>query len=425
MSAPKPAAARRGLIGSVPFYYGWLVLGAAMLTTVATLPGQTVGVAVFLDGIITDLGTNRSTVTSLYTAATLTGSLALPFVGRFLDRRGARVGVGVIGLGFAAACLLMAGVNSLVLLALGFLGLRALGQGSLGLVSQYTINQWFVRRRGLAAGVAAVGFSLGITVVPAWFAGLEASFGWRGAYAVIAGVVAAVALIAGVGIFRSQPEQYGLTPDGGRAPVDPTPEPSVGAAVARRSGAFWLFSLGSAIAAALATGLLFHHFSIVGAAGLARSDAAAFFLPYGIASAATTLLTGPFVDRFPHRLALIAGQGLLAAALWLAPVAGSPTSLLGYGVLLGGMQGIVVTVSMTVYAHLYGRRHLGEIRGTAFTVSIAASALGPLPFAIGYDLTGGYLGVIRGSALLPVALIVWALAIGRSRTEPGHFGAPG
>ena len=52
-----------------------------------------------------------------------------------------------------------------------------------------------------------------------------------------------------------------------------------------------------------------------------------------ITSAATTLLTGPFVDRFPHRIALIVSQGLLAVALWFGPVVSSPGSLAIYGAL--------------------------------------------------------------------------------------------
>ena len=42
------------------------------------------------------------------------------------------------------------------MLFIGFLVLRMLGQGSLSLVSTNVINQWWVRRRGMAMGIAGM-----------------------------------------------------------------------------------------------------------------------------------------------------------------------------------------------------------------------------------------------------------------------------
>lgn len=426
-----------GLVARTPFFYGWLVVGATMLTTMATLPGQTVGVSVFLDGIIDDLGASRSLVSSLYTGATLAGAMVLPIVGRFIDRRGPRLGVAVIGAGLTAACLLMSFVGSVVMLAVAFFGLRSMGQGSLGLVSQHAANLWFVRRRGLALGISVLGFSLGIALVGRLFTAMSDQFGWQVSYRILAVAVLVVVGVAGVGVFRDRPEQYGLAPDGGparrpargRAAVSRRTEPEIPAAIARRSGLFWLFTLGTAVPSALGTGLQFHHFSILAEGGLSRSDAALFFAPFGVTAAASTLVAGWLVDRFPHRYVLAAGEAMLAAALWFAPVLTGPGAVYLYGSAIGAMFGITGNVAATVYAHHFGRRHLGEIKGLASTFTIGASALGPLPFALAFDLTGSYLPVLRISALLPVAIIVWALLTRVSRddarvSQPGPAANP-
>lgn len=399
-----------------PFFYGWLVLAATTLTTMATLPGQTVGISVFLDGIIDDMDTTRSVVASLYTGATLAGSLVLPRVGRFLDHRGPRLGVAVIGAGLTIACLWMSVAGSLFMLAIAFFGLRSMGQGSLGLVSQYTANQWFVRRRGLALGISVVGFSIGIAVVGSVFTALSDSFGWRGSYRILAVAVAVIVGLAGVGIFRDRPERYGLEPDGGFPDVGPerTPEPSVHPTVARRTAVFWLFTLGTAATSALGTGLQFHHFSIMGEAGLSRAEAALFFLPFGLASGVATLTSGWLVDRYPHRYVMAVSQGLLALVLWFGPVLSGSSQLIAYGMAVGGMAGIAGNVAATVYAHHFGRLHLGEIKGLASTVTIAASALGPLPFALGFDLTGSYVDVLRTAAIIPIVIMAWAVLIPQS-----------
>lgn len=395
-----------------PFFYGWLVVGAAMLTQTATLPGQTVGVSVFLDGIIDDLGTTRSVVSTLYTVATLTGALVLARVGRMLDHRGSRVGVIIIGLLFAGACLLMGAVNSVVMLGIGFLAIRMLGQGSLGLVGPFAVNQWFVRRRGRAIGIMSVGFSLAIAVVAPWFTALDDRFGWRGGYRVLAIGVVAVTLLAAV-VFRHQPERYGLRPDGRVPPADGdgAHEPSVLPAVARRTSVFWLFAIGIMTTSALGTGLQFHHFSIMAESGTSRLAAATVFVPLGLVAAFTTLATGPVVDRIPHRYALAFAEVLLASALIAAPSLSGTAALLAYGATLGMMMGIVATVSGSVYAHHFGRAHLGEIKGTATIMSIGGSALGPMPFALGFDLAGSYGPALRIAALFPIGVAIAALVI--------------
>ena len=109
-----------------------MILAVAGLGMIMTTPGQTVGVSVFLDRIIVDLGVSRTLVSSLYLIGTLTGSVALPWVGRFIDRRGPRLAVVLIAASFALACVFMGQVRNVAMLAIGFVLIRGLGQGSPG-----------------------------------------------------------------------------------------------------------------------------------------------------------------------------------------------------------------------------------------------------------------------------------------------------
>jgi len=43
-----------------------------------------------------------------------------------------------------------------------------------------------------------------------------------------------------------------------------------------------------------------------------------------------------------------------------------------------------------IWPNYFGRKHLGSIRGAATVFMVIGSALGPLPFGISYDQTGGY-----------------------------------
>ena len=117
-----------------------------------TSPGQTYVVSIFIEDFIADLGISRSLISTLYTLGTLIGSFALPIVGYQIDRRGARLMVGVITALFGLACVYMGYVQNAVMLGFGFIALRMLGQGSLGMVCTNVINQWWARRRGPSDG---------------------------------------------------------------------------------------------------------------------------------------------------------------------------------------------------------------------------------------------------------------------------------
>lgn len=428
--APRPDGAGPGplrsrLIERSPVFYGWVVLAVATLGLIMTTPGQTVGVSVFLDPIIDDLGAERQTVSLLYTIGTLAGATALPFVGRALDRHGPRIVVTLVAAGLALACLFMAVVRDLFMLAIGFVLIRGLGQGSLSLVSLHTINVWFVRRRGLAIGLSGIGMAVAVAFFPLLIEWLVTRAGWRTGYALLGALVALTILPLGALFFRQQPERYGVAPDS-RSPQPVTEqrathEVAIPAAEARRTYAFWFVALSVAVISALGTGLVFHHFDLMLARGLGRLAAAQVFVPLALTSAATNLTAGLVLDRIAPRFVLAAMLAAQSAALVAATAVG-PATLPVYGVLIGMSQGMMGAVSGTVYAAFFGRRAIGGIRGTAQTLSVAGAAAGPALLAFGEGAAGSYVPVLLAAATLPAVMAVAALFL--RRPQPPHRHEP-
>ena len=404
--AAGPAPLRSRVIERTPFFYGWVVLAAGTFGMMMTTPGQTLGVSVFLDRIIADLGVSRSLVSLLYTVGTVTGSFLLPFVGRFIDRRGPRMAVVLIAGFFALACGYMGLVGNLAMLLIGFVLIRGLGQGSLSLVSQHVVNLWFVRRRGLAVGLTGLGMAAATAFFPMIIQGLIGAYGWRHAYALLGLLVALTILPVGALLFRSRPEAYGMTPDGGRlgAPrAAPVAEASYTLAEARRTRTFWIFVAGNTLVSALTTGLVFHHFSIMAADGLSRGLAAQVFVPFGAMTAASNVLAGALMDRMPPRF-LLAGMLLAQAGTLVLAALLTPGMVLLYGAVLGATMGIKGGVQGAVYAYYFGRTHLGAVKGTASTIGVAGTAVGPLLFALTEAASGSYVPVLLGSAVAAVLL---------------------
>ena len=50
----------------------------------------------------------------------------------------------------------------------------------------------------------------------------------------------------------------------------------------------------------------------------------------------------------------------------------------------------ILTINTVIWPNYYGRSHLGSIRGVATSGMMLSTALGPLPFALLYDLSGTY-----------------------------------
>ena len=416
------------LVQRTPFFYGWVVLAAGTLGIIMTSPGQTYAVSIFTEHFITDLGLSRSLVSTLYAAGTLIGSFALPLVGRLIDRRGSRFMVVVIAALFGLACIFMGLVQGALMLAIGFVSIRMLGQGSLGLVSQNVINQWWQQRRGTVMGLSGVISSLlGLSAFPALINWLIPQVGWRVSYGLLGGLLLLVMVPVGYFFFREQPEAYGLQPDGRSrpSPTDANQFPDhIPAEInwtlpeAMRTSAFWLVGLSAAVVALISTGLFFHMVSLFRDNGLPPTMAAAVYTPVAIATAAATLGSGFLVDRLPLRGVLAASLLLTAVATGMAQfLASTPLALL-YGALLGAGTGLVRTIMAVAWAHYFGRAHLGSISGVGSTILIVGAAIGPIPFALARDGLGSYAPAINGLTLLAL-LLAGASLLMRPPVHPG------
>ena len=97
----------------------------------------------------------------------------------------------------------------------------------------------------------------------------------------------------------------------------------------------------------------------------------------------------------------------LMATLALGVLINSLYVALVYIVIMGISSGSFMIVHSTIWAYYYGRHGLGRVQGPAMTLSLCASAAGPLPLAMFRDFTGTYtLGMIAMMALPVLSLAV-------------------
>lgn len=409
------------LVHHSPVYYGWVILVVATFAMIMTTPGQTFGVSVFIEHFIRELEISRSTVSTLYLVGTLIGSATLTYVGRSIDRYGPRIvmttTMGLLGL----TCLLMSQVNGVILLGIGFMLLRMLGQGSLSLVSSNSINQWWVRRRGVILGISGVATALfGMGAGPNLLNWMIAQFGWRTSYMILGVILIVVAMPLAYFFLRRRPEDFSLLPDGDTAPDESDPHATARGPVSEenwtfaeaiRTPIYWVFTAGISSISMLGTGLTFHIVSIFEDNKLTADMAAQIFFPLAITMAAVTLISGILVERVRLR-SLAAGSIILqAVSLWMVPFLDVPGMPLIFAITLGTLFGLMRTVTVVAWAKYFGRLHLGQISGLFSTITAGCSALGPVLMGVARDQFGNYESILNPVAFLPLVLGIACLFV--------------
>jgi len=409
-----------GLAGRIPFYYGWLMVPVAVIAQAVTGVGQTYGVSVFNPSLLDSLGISLTALSGTYMVGTLLASLPQSFIGSLMDRFGIKkTMIGVVSL-LGGACIFFAQVNSLGTLLLGFFLLRLLGQGGLSLLSGNIAAMWFREKLGTVTGFISSGFSISMAIIPAFFLYLINLQGWRTAYTWLGYLVWLIMLPMLLFIFKNNPKEIGQELDGGA--VEKTDIPgqqgnslySFTPNEARKTPAYWIMMINSALWAMIITAVFFNLLSIFGSLGISPGVAAATYTTYAAASLVTQLLLGPAADKGSLQFMLLACMALLAAGVAVLTFSVTPVLAHSYAVLIGVSTGLISLVGGTLFARYFGQANLGKLRGGVLTAQVAGSSLGPFITGVIYDLTGSF----QISLWIFVAILVPAALISLKATQP-------
>ncbi len=335
----------------------------------------------------------------------------VPRIGGLIDRWGVRRCTLVIGAAFGAVLLAMGAIGGFVGLLFGFMGIRSLGQGALGLAATTAAARWFERRRGQALGIVTAAGSAGISLAPVLSEWIISQQGWRTAWFVLGIVVLALVLpVAAFGL-RDDPSDLGQMPDGVPTNHDSPTAPRWGLTrgQAFTEPYFWVLISGLAVSGMLCTAVAFHQINLLGAKGLTSAEAAANFIPQTAAGLVATLLVGNMIDRLSIRWVVLASMSLHVAALALPTVVTPGWSAIAFGMAIGAAGSSIRIAEAAAIPAYFGVLHLGSIRGFVASISVGSTALGPLLFSLGKGVTGSFDGIILLSLVLPVAVAAASL----------------
>lgn len=382
----------------LPFGYGYVMAGVALVLQVCSSPGQTFAISAFTPALRESLQLSHTTLTSAYMLGTICAAFPLSWIGAVTDRFGLRATTGVIALVLGAVCCFAALVNGLVTLFLVFLLLRFLAQGSLSLISSNTLGMWFDRKLGRVSATMSVGMATAFAFVPALLSQSIDTHGWRATYVLMGITVWLVLLPLTLFLFRNRPEELGQRPDhvplvdgsGDAADEVRATAEDATLADALRGPGFWILSAAMAAWSMIGTGLVFYLVDFAAQQGVDKTNVLPVFTTLAYCMLAAQLLSGVLADYIDVRWLQFTSIVLLAVGTYFYLDASSAWTLHLFGAAFGLGQGAMVTVSATAWVRYYGRLHLGKIRGAAWSAAVAGSGVGPFLLGLSSDYYGSF-----------------------------------
>ena len=382
------------VVSRCPVYYGWVVVVAATLGLILPFFGHNTTIGLFVDDFILDFGLDRTTLSALFGLGGFVAALSLPWVGKLTDRHGSRLIGAIAGAVFAVSLIALSTATNPLALLLMFIVMRAVGLGPLWIANSTVLAQWFRSRRGRV-------FS--ITVIVTWlFQGFYVPFiqellttmSWRQIWQMLGLLVGIVVVPLVWLLMRNKPESYGLLPDGrvnsGETKIEVQEEESWTLAEARRTPIFRIFVLGRVLTPAAGSALILHQVSIFNLMGYDALVAAQTFGMLSVVAAGMSIFAGILSDRLRPGHLMVLQLFTSVVLLALAATMTQPWMLFLYALFFGTNIALGGVFDNSVWANLFGREHLGEIRGFIAILMSAGVALGPVMFGWCFDTFGDY-----------------------------------
>lgn len=340
----------------------------------------------------------------VYALATLASGLLIMAAGGLIDRWPLQRFSLMVAAGLCAGCLMMAGSQSLLGLALAIFLLRLCGQGLMPHTAQTTMARFFSSHRGKAVSFSASGVPVGEVILPILAVWLILLVGWQQSWLLFALSIPLLYIPLNIWLLR----QAGHS---GQLQRPDTLQSSLNHSSRRHLLKDWRFwcVLPSVLAGPfLLTGVFIQQNYILEAKGWSSAWLATSFIGYGIMHWLSAMVVGSLIDRFTARalvpwVMLPMFLALLSLSIlqgqWLAPC-----FMLLFGIAIGSAHPIFTSL----WAEVYGTTHLGAIRALVASMMIFATAAAPWLFGLWID--AGFSAEILFASCAVAAVLAAVLA---------------
>lgn len=389
----------------VPFFYGWIVVAVAFITMGIAVNIRT-AFSLLYPPILAEFGWERGVTAAAFSIGFLASTAIVPLIGVAIDRVGPRLVLAsaafVVALGLWSVTLISTPLG--LYLTIGLLTVGA-SMPMTYIGHSMFLPHWFVRKRGLAIGIAFSGVGiLSVVMFPVLQFIIEKQ-GWRSACLTLAIVCIIVIVPLNLFLQRGNPRQVGLKPDGDGADARPTDKGNpvivdpdwaarnwtLGAAM--RTTRFWWIALAYFLGLFIWYSIQVHQTRYLIDIGFGAGEAAFALGLVGLTGVIGQIGIGHLSDRIGREWAFtISMIGYVICYATLIVLDDYPSRTLMY--VMVASQGLLGYGLASLYgaipAEIFAGPRMATIIGALSVFGNIGAGVGPWALGYAHDLTGTY-----------------------------------
>ena len=370
-------------------YHGWIIVMAAFV-----IMGLNAGIAysfgVFFMPVLNEFNWSRGLMSGNMVMLGLGSAVGTPLSGWLADKFGFRpVMVFLAGL-LGVAFILTSKVQTLLQFYLLNGLLVGLTAGVFWALPVSLVSRWFIRRQGMALGIATSGIGVGTIIMPLLLTHLIYNYGWRISYSICGLLVWLVCVPTSWFVMHTPAHDYLMAHEGGHNSGTQAGQPDYSLSKALLSRVFWLLYIVYGIIMLSIGVIMIHLVPYALDQKLPAMTAAGLLTVIGGCSIFGRMLSGTAADKLGSKTVLVSCLAFQAATVvWLVNAV-NPWMFYVFAVLFGFSYGGFIPLMPKLTSDVFGAGAMGAIFGVLMTSDSIGWGGGPWLAGYLFDRTNSY-----------------------------------
>ena len=345
--------------------------------------GQSYFLGLFNSSIRETLSISHGQFGSIFASATLCSSLLLIWVGKKIDDVNVFKFAIFVTILLSFSCFFFSKISSVILLFIGIFLMRFSGQGMMSHTATTTISRYFTKSRGKALSVGWFGLSSAEFILPVLIVFLLTITNWETIWMIISFIVLIVLPIASYLLVKNiNLDSREITNE------DENKEKNIKQWTRKeviKDYRFYIINMNMLAMPWIATGTFVYQSFISSSKNWGQYVIAQSFMSYSVLTVVTLLISGFLVDKYTSRKLLIYMNIPLLLSVLVIIYFNSPISAFVFLGLIGISNGLANLLGSSIWAEIYGVKHIGSIKALTTALMVFATASGTALFGILID----------------------------------------
>ena len=367
--------------------------------------GQSYFLGLFNSSIRETLSITHGQFGTIYASATLLSSLLLIWVGKKIDDVNVFKFAIFVTIVLSISCFFFSKISSVILLFFGIFLMRFSGQGMMSHTATTTISRYFTKSRGKALSIGWFGLSSAEFILPVLIVFLLTLTNWENIWLIISFLVLVFLPITSYLLVKNIKLDSREKTDDEEFKEENIKQWSRKEVI--KDYRFYIINMNMLAMPWIATGTFVYQSFITNSKGWGQYVIAQSFMSYSVLSVITLLVSGFLVDKFTSRRLLIYMNIPLFLSVLVIIYFNSPISAFIFLGLIGISNGLANLLGSSIWAEIYGVKHIGSIKALTTALMVFATAFGTALFGvlIDYGFSIEKIAIVSGIYIL-VSLVL-------------------